>query len=88
MSALSPATPRSLGFDPWDVRFIADPYPAYRELRERYPVLYNEETNQWIVSRYADVNELLRDRRLGRTYLHVATHAEVGRPAEPEWTAP
>ncbi len=88
MSAVSSATPRSLGFDPWDVAFIANPYPTYAELRERYPVLYNGDTNQWIVSRYADVNALLRDRRLGRTYLHVASHQEMGRPEEPEWHAP
>ena len=46
------------------------------------------ETGQWLLSRHADVNRLLRDRRLGRTYLHQATHAEMGRPEPPAWHAP
>lgn len=75
-------------FAPSDLGFIADPYPAYAELREREPVRYDEATDHWLLSRYADVNALLRDRRLGRTYLHVATHAEMGRPHPPEWHDP
>lgn len=75
-------------FAPSDLGFIADPYPAYAELREREPVRYDEATDHWLISRYADVNALLRDRRLGRTYLHVATHAEMGRPHPPEWHDP
>jgi len=43
---------------------------------------------QWIVSRFDDVNALLRDRRLGRTYLHVASHAAMGRESPPEWHDP
>jgi cytochrome P450 len=70
-------------FDPADPAFIADPYPAYEELRELAPVRYDEATDHWLVSRYADVNALLRDRRLGRTCLHVATHREMGRPSDP-----
>ena len=72
-------------FAPWDVDFIADPYGDYAELREHAPVRYDEATDHWLVSRYADVDALLRDRRFGRTYLHVATHEEMGRPAPPEW---
>ncbi len=34
------------------------------------------------------MNALLRDRRFGRTYHHVATHAEMGRPEEPDWHGP
>lgn len=86
--APAPPTPRELGFDPWEPVFIADPYPVYAELRKHHPVLYNRDTNQWLVSRHADVNALLRDRRLGRSYLHQSTHAEMGRPDEPEWHAP
>lgn len=81
-------TPAALGFKPSDPSFIADPYPVYRALRERHPVLWNPATNQWLVSRFADVNALLRDRRLGRTYLHLASHAEMGRPDDIAWHAP
>ncbi|MEX2459022.1 MAG: cytochrome P450 [Actinomycetota bacterium] len=81
-------SPRELGFDPSNPGFVADPYPAYARLREGHPVLYNPDTDQWIVSRHADVNALLRDRRFGRTYLHLATHEEMGRPPEPDWLGP
>jgi cytochrome P450 len=77
-------------FEPSNLDFIADPYPAYAELRADAPVWYDEGTDHWLVSRYEDVNALLRDRRFGRTYLHVATHEEMGRPQdapilEPFW---
>jgi cytochrome P450 len=75
-------------FAPADIGFVADPYPAYAELRERTPVRYDEATDHWLVARYDDVNALLRDRRLGRTYLHQATHAEMGHPDPPAWHAP
>ncbi|MFC8717319.1 cytochrome P450 [Kitasatospora sp. NPDC057198] len=68
-------------FDPRSAAFVAHPYPAYAALRERAPVQYHPPTGQWLVSRYADVNALLRDRRLGRTYTHRFTHEEFGRPA-------
>ncbi len=87
-AAATAVTPRELGFDPSDPGFIADPYPVYRRLRDEHPILWNPETNQWLVSRHADLNRLLRDRRLGRTYLHQATHAEFGRPEPPAAHAP
>ncbi|WP_411150387.1 cytochrome P450 [Streptomyces sp. A30] len=70
-------------FDPWDPAFLADPYPAYAELRERGRVQYFEPTGQWLVSHHADVSALLRDRRLGRTYQHRFTHEDFGRTAPP-----
>ena len=77
------ASPVELGYDPWDHGFIADPYPALARLRDEAPIVYDERTNQWLVSRHADVNALLRDRRLGRSYLHVATHEAWGRTPPP-----
>ncbi|MEG3628575.1 cytochrome P450 [Streptomyces poriticola] len=74
-----------LPFDPWDPGFVADPYPAYAELRARGRVLYYEPSDQWLVPHHADVSALLRDRRLGRTYLHRYTHDDFGRtPPPPE----
>ena len=75
-------------FAPDDLGFIADPYPVYAEMRGRAPIWYHEPTDHWLVSRFSDVNSLLRDRRFGRTYHHVATHAEMGRPEEPDWHGP
>jgi cytochrome P450 len=75
-------------FAPEDLGFIADPYPVYAQMRERAPIWYHEPTDHWLVSRHVDVNALLRDRRFGRTYHHVSTHAEMGRPEEPTWHGP
>ncbi|MEU1462362.1 cytochrome P450 [Streptomyces sp. NPDC005727] len=77
------ATAADLAFDPWDPGFVADPYPAYAELRERGRVVRYEPTDQWLVPHHADVSALLRDRRLGRTYQHRFTHEEFGRTAPP-----
>ena len=88
MAQEAAVSPRDLGYDPWDPAFIADPYPALARLRDERPVIFDERTNQWLVSRHADVNALLRDRRLGRTYLHVASHAAWGRPDPPPDQAP
>ncbi|MCX5255605.1 cytochrome P450 [Streptomyces canus] len=70
-------------FDPWDPAFLADPYPAYAELRANGRVQYYEPTNQWLVPHHADVSALLRERRLGRTYQHRFTHEDFGRTAPP-----
>ncbi|MFJ9854976.1 cytochrome P450 [Streptomyces sp. NPDC101150] len=72
-------------FDPWDPAFLADPYPAYADLRAQGRVTYYEPTHQWLVPHHAEVSALLRDRRLGRTYRHRFTHEDFGRTApDPE----
>jgi len=75
-------------FAPHDIGFVANPYPAYARLRREAPVVYDEATDHWLVTRYADVDALLRDRRFGRTYLHVASHEEMGRGEPPERLEP
>ncbi|SFF78776.1 pulcherriminic acid synthase [Actinacidiphila alni] len=42
-------------------QFAADPYPAYRVLREHYPVVFHEGTASWLLSRYDDVERAFRD---------------------------
>src|SRR6478735_3151858 len=44
-------------FDPYDVDINADPYPAYRRLREEAPIYHNERYDFWALSRYEDVHE-------------------------------
>ncbi|MEO5616429.1 MAG: cytochrome P450 [Candidatus Eisenbacteria bacterium] len=75
-------------FAPASPAFIADPYPVLAELRAAGPIHYHEATHLWLVTRHADVNALLRDRRFGRAYVQVASHAEMGRAPEPGWQAP
>ncbi|MFM9373482.1 cytochrome P450 [Streptomyces sp. Da 82-17] len=68
---------RLLGADP------GDPYPTYAALRAQGRVLWYEESGQWLIPHHRDVTALLRDRRLGRTYLHRFTHEEFGRTPPP-----
>ncbi|MEL3948211.1 MULTISPECIES: cytochrome P450 [Streptomyces] len=70
-------------FDPWSPEFVADPYPAYAALRARGRAHYYEPSRQYLIPHHADVSALLRDRRLGRTYLHRYSHEEFGRQAPP-----
>lgn len=75
-------------FRPGDPEFVSDPYPILSGIRERTPVFRNELTGQWMLTRFADVHETLRDRRLGRSYTHLLSHAELGRPEpDPRWSA-
>ena len=75
-------------FDPGDEAFIADPYPVLNDLREATPIFWNERSGQWTITRFKDVYETLRDRRLGRSYTHLFSHEQFGRP-EPDsrWAA-
>ncbi|MFF2326667.1 MULTISPECIES: cytochrome P450 [unclassified Streptomyces] len=83
LSSRSAADALPESFDPWSPAFVADPYPAYAALRAGGRVQYFEPSDQWLVPHHADVSALLRDRRLGRTYLHRFTHEEFGRTPPP-----
>lgn len=58
-------------FDPSDPAFVADPYPTYARLRAQAPVLLDEASGLRFVSRFADVDAVLRDRRFGRVFVPV-----------------
>ncbi|MFJ1647068.1 cytochrome P450 [Streptomyces sp. NPDC088258] len=75
-------------FAPRSPAFLADPYPAYAELRARGRAHYHEPSDQWLVPHHADVSALLRDRRLGRSYGHRFTHEEFGRTPPPSGHEP
>ncbi|MEW1601984.1 cytochrome P450 [Streptomyces sp. NPDC093808] len=42
--------------------FAADPYPAYRVMRETSPLIWHEPTKSYIVSRYEDVERVFKDK--------------------------
>jgi cytochrome P450 len=54
--------PVASGYDPLDPAIVFDPHPALRHLREQSPVLYLEDFDHYIVTRYDDVEKILLDR--------------------------
>ncbi|MFF0161434.1 cytochrome P450 [Streptomyces sp. NPDC005263] len=42
--------------------FAADPYPAYRVMREDAPLIWHQATESYIISRYADVERVFKDK--------------------------
>jgi cytochrome P450 len=71
-----------------DPAFIQDPYPTLNAMRESAPVIYDETSDLWLITRHADVRTCLRDRRLGRVYDHIATTEEFGaEPRDARWAA-
>ena len=48
-------------FDPLAPEQLADPYPTYAAARAEEPVFYSEAHGLWVVTRYDDVIQVLRD---------------------------
>src|SRR5262249_44026705 len=65
MSTLS--TTEDLRYDPYDLALLADPYPAFKRLRDEAPLYYNEEYDFYAVSRFVDVENALKDRETFRS---------------------
>ena len=42
-------------FDPFSPEVDADPFPAYRTLRDHHPCFWSEDADMWVLSRYEDV---------------------------------
>jgi cytochrome P450 len=51
----------ALYWDPYDARFIADPWPLFNRMREEAPLYYNERHNFYALSRFSDVEAMLTD---------------------------
>jgi cytochrome P450 len=43
---------------------LANPYPLYKQMRDTDPVHYSEANRFWVLTRYSDVEDALRDDRL------------------------
>jgi len=48
-------------YDPYDVAINADPYPAFRALRDEAPLYYNDVHDFYALSRFDDINQAMRD---------------------------
>jgi cytochrome P450 len=51
-----------------DPGFIANPYPALKELRAQGAPVYHKGLGVFLAARYKDANQVLRDRKLGRIF--------------------
>ena len=50
-----------LVYSPFSKAVFDDPYPVYRRLRDEAPVYRDPEDRWWVISRFEDVSEALRD---------------------------
>jgi cytochrome P450 len=50
-------------YDPYDPDLQRDPYPVFRRMREEAPLYYNEQHDFFAVSRFDDVESVLKDPR-------------------------
>ena len=74
---------RLLRLDPRHPAFFTDPYRTYAKLHASPGPLLWEDYGFWCLAQHALVSPALRDKRLGRQILHVATREELGWPARP-----
>jgi cytochrome P450 len=58
---MAPTSPQDVYFNPWDEAFRANPYPHYKPLYGRAPVLMNLMIPFALVARHADADAILRD---------------------------
>jgi cytochrome P450 len=59
--AVTVTAPDGVYYDPYDVEINADPYRAFRAIREEAPLYYNEQHDFYALSRFADVDRALVD---------------------------
>jgi len=87
-----PSSPPPPIIDPSDPSFVADPYPAYANVREATPVWHPEGSHLWFLTRYQEVHAGFRDKRLATSFLHRFTPEELHLPPgvptwrDPRWT--
>lgn len=60
--------------------FIFNPYPLLAEIRESAPIFFEPRWQKLFFTRYEDIAFLLRDKRLGRSILHILSRDELGWP--------
>jgi len=58
-AAMTSVTGADVYYDPYDVGINADPYPAFKRLRDEAPAYFNERYGFWALSRHADVEPAL-----------------------------
>jgi hypothetical protein len=69
--AANAAPPAPLVFNPLDPAFLRDPYPTYQRFQAQAPV-FRTPLGIWLVTRYDDVQIVLRDPRLEHRFQDMA----------------
>lgn len=54
--------PKGIQLTPFDQKFRDHPYEVLASLRERSPVLHDDQFNRWYLTRFDDVRQILRDK--------------------------
>jgi cytochrome P450 len=54
--------PKGIKLTPFDPTYRDDPYAVLNSLRERAPVLHDDQFNRWYLTRFDDVRQILRDK--------------------------
>jgi cytochrome P450 len=54
--------PKGLQLTPFDHNFRDHPYEVLKSVRERAPVMHDDQFNRWYVTRFDDVRAILRDK--------------------------
>ena len=54
----------AIDFRPDTPAFLADPFPAYRQLREQDPVHWSPKLKAWVLTRYDDIKAVCLDREV------------------------
>jgi len=65
-------------FDPTSASFVADPYPVFAALRRAGRPLWHDQLGMWLAFSYADVDAVLRSRKLGRMFVRRRPEAVFG----------
>lgn len=65
---MSQATQIRDPLNPMTDEFIQDPYPWYQRMREQEPVFWSDKSKQWMLTRWDDVNEVIRDISFGKKF--------------------
>lgn len=72
----APTAADRVAFNPFSPDFRRDPYPVYADLRAREPV--KRVVGSWLVSRHADVLEVLRGRQFSSSRIPELVHRRGG----------
>jgi cytochrome P450 len=54
--------PKGMQLTPFDPKFRDRPYEVLKVVRERAPVLHDDQFNRWYLTRFDDVRQILRDK--------------------------